>query len=155
MKKRRRNKWMIALAMAVYLSSFSGLLFIQSVCVEGRLEQAFATFLTVIVALPSVGAVWLLVRGEEEEPDRDAAGDGQTQEQPADTYEAFNRLDINGPLSRREREVAWLLYKGYSNRQIAEALYISETTVKKHVTHIFEKTKAAGRKDYVERTKKR
>lgn len=155
MKKRGRNKWMIALAMAAYLSSFSGLLFIQSVFVEGRLERAFATFLTVIVALPSVGAVWLLVRGGEEEAAGDTAQDEQTQEQPADTYEAFDGLGINEPLSRREREVAWLLYKGYSNRQIAEALYISETTVKKHVTHIFEKTGAGGRKDYVERAKKR
>lgn len=150
MKKRGRNKWMIALAMAAYLSSFSGLLLIQQVCVQGRLERAFATFLTVVVALPSVGAIWLLARGGEEETTERAAADEQAQEQPAaDTYEAFEGLMINKPLSRREREVAWLLYKGYSNRRIAEELYISEATVKKHVTHIFEKTGADGRKDYV------
>ncbi len=152
MKKRRKNKLMTALAMLVYLASFSGLLFIQQVCVEGRMERAFATFLTIIIALPSVGAVWLLVRGEEE-PAQTAADEGTPQEEKrtVDTYEAFVALNINAALSRREAEVAWLLYKGAGNRRIAEELYISETTVKKHVTHIFEKTGAVGRKDYAEK----
>lgn len=42
-------------------------------------------------------------------------------------------------LTAREAEVAKLLYQGCSNREIAVDLYIAETTVKKHVTHILEK----------------
>jgi ATP/maltotriose-dependent transcriptional regulator MalT len=42
-------------------------------------------------------------------------------------------------LSAREREVYDLVIQGRSNREIAKALYISESTVKVHVRHIFEK----------------
>ncbi|HBB34176.1 MAG TPA: DNA-binding response regulator [Cyanobacteria bacterium UBA8803] len=39
-------------------------------------------------------------------------------------------------LTAREREVLSLIVAGASNREIAEALYISERTVKNHITHI-------------------
>lgn len=39
-------------------------------------------------------------------------------------------------LTTREREVLALIVSGASNREIAETLYISERTVKNHVTHI-------------------
>jgi ATP/maltotriose-dependent transcriptional regulator MalT len=42
-------------------------------------------------------------------------------------------------LSPREREVHELIAQGRSNRQIAEALFISESTAKVHVRHILEK----------------
>ena len=42
-------------------------------------------------------------------------------------------------LSARELEVYDLLIQGRSNREIAKALFISESTVKVHVRHIFEK----------------
>jgi ATP/maltotriose-dependent transcriptional regulator MalT len=42
-------------------------------------------------------------------------------------------------LSRREEEVYGLLALGLSNREIAQALFISEVTAKVHVRHIFEK----------------
>ena len=51
-------------------------------------------------------------------------------------------------LSEREMEVAWLLYRGYTNRQIGEALYIAETTVKKHVSHIYQKMDVQSRKEF-------
>jgi len=42
-------------------------------------------------------------------------------------------------LSEREREVFRLMARGLSNGEIAGELYISETTVKTHVTHILQK----------------
>jgi len=42
-------------------------------------------------------------------------------------------------LSEREREVFRLIAAGLSNAEIADQLYISETTVKTHVTHILQK----------------
>jgi DNA-binding NarL/FixJ family response regulator len=45
----------------------------------------------------------------------------------------------SGTLSNREREVYELVAQGRSNRQIAASLFISESTAKVHVRHIFEK----------------
>jgi DNA-binding NarL/FixJ family response regulator len=44
-----------------------------------------------------------------------------------------------GDLSEREREVFRLMTRGLSNSEIAQELYIGETTVKTHVTHILQK----------------
>lgn len=44
-----------------------------------------------------------------------------------------------GALSGREREVAALVARGFSNREIAEALSISEKTAENHVQHIMDK----------------
>ena len=44
-----------------------------------------------------------------------------------------------GVLSRRESEVASLVARGRSNREIAVALVICEDTVKKHVSHALAK----------------
>lgn len=48
-------------------------------------------------------------------------------------------LRRNEGLSPREREVFELLAQGRSNREIAKTLFISESTTKVHVRHIFEK----------------
>lgn len=42
-------------------------------------------------------------------------------------------------LSKREREVLALLADGFSNREIAKELFISEVTVKVHLRHIYKK----------------
>ena len=47
--------------------------------------------------------------------------------------------DEVGDLSAREREVFRLIARGLSNAEIGLELYISETTVKTHVTHILQK----------------
>jgi DNA-binding NarL/FixJ family response regulator len=42
-------------------------------------------------------------------------------------------------LTARERDILQLIASGLSNAEIGEQLYISETTVKTHVTHILQK----------------
>ena len=59
---------------------------------------------------------------------------------------AVKNLDFS-LLSRREIEVARLAAKGYTNAQIAEALFISTETVKRHMASIFEKLEIDSRKE--------
>ncbi|MGH8861148.1 MAG: response regulator transcription factor, partial [Jatrophihabitantaceae bacterium] len=47
-----------------------------------------------------------------------------------------NALD---DLTERELEVLHLVARGLSNAEIGQELYISETTVKTHITHILQK----------------
>jgi len=42
-------------------------------------------------------------------------------------------------LTDREREVLALVARGYTNKQIADTLYVSEKTARNHVSHILEK----------------
>ncbi|MBO4859197.1 MAG: hypothetical protein J5527_11875 [Treponema sp.] len=55
------------------------------------------------------------------------------------------------PLSPREKEVARLAARGYSNAQIAEELFISVETVKRHMSTIFEKLEIKSRKELIEK----
>jgi DNA-binding NarL/FixJ family response regulator len=50
-----------------------------------------------------------------------------------------------GPLSQREAQVLRLLAAGKSNRDIGEALFISEKTVARHVSNIFDKLGVSSR----------
>ena len=48
-------------------------------------------------------------------------------------------------LTDREQEVLTLMTRGYTNRQIAEALLITPNTVKKHVDHVLQKLGVSNR----------
>ncbi len=53
--------------------------------------------------------------------------------------------DLSHPLSERELEVLKLVAMGLSNREIAPLLFISESTVKTHVSHIIVKLSVSDR----------
>ncbi|WP_096438393.1 response regulator [Alteribacter populi] len=55
----------------------------------------------------------------------------------------------NNQLTDREKEVLDCLVKGYSNKEIAEELYISDKTVKIHVSKIFKKLRVKSRSQAV------
>lgn len=56
---------------------------------------------------------------------------------------------VANPLTEREREVLLLLAQGLPNRQIAEALTVTERTVKFHVSAILDKLAASNRTEAV------
>jgi DNA-binding NarL/FixJ family response regulator len=63
----------------------------------------------------------------------------------------FTRLQQPAPpreldeLTAREREIFDLIASGLSNAEIGKQLYIGETTVKTHVTHVFQKLNVRDR----------
>ncbi|MEV0007790.1 response regulator transcription factor [Streptomyces sp. NPDC051840] len=78
-----------------------------------------------------------------------AAADGRTVLSPAVASRLVSRVRTPAPghesLSTREREVLGLVARGTSNREIAAELFISEATVKTHLTHVFAKLGAKDR----------
>ncbi|MEU1001251.1 response regulator transcription factor [Streptomyces tibetensis] len=70
-----------------------------------------------------------------------AAAEGRTVLSPAVASRLVSavRAPGNEPLSAREREVLALVARGTSNREIARELFISEATVKTHLTHLYAK----------------
>ena len=53
--------------------------------------------------------------------------------------------ELGYDLTEREREVLNWIVKGYTNRQIAHALYISYSTVKNHVSKVLSKLEVSNR----------
>jgi DNA-binding CsgD family transcriptional regulator len=51
--------------------------------------------------------------------------------------------------SAREREVVDLVVRGASTKQISQTLYISEYTVQEHLSNVFDKVGARGRRALV------
>jgi DNA-binding NarL/FixJ family response regulator len=72
-----------------------------------------------------------------------AAADGRTVLSPAVASRLVSRVRAPSAtrtsLSAREREVLVLVAKGTANREIARTLFISEATVKTHLTHLYAK----------------
>jgi DNA-binding NarL/FixJ family response regulator len=52
-------------------------------------------------------------------------------------------------LTKREREVLGLIGQGLRNKQIAERLYISEITVRHHLTSVYDKLGVTDRLELV------
>jgi DNA-binding CsgD family transcriptional regulator len=67
-----------------------------------------------------------------------------------DEYSLHQKFDMY-KLTRREKELTTLVLKGYSNRRIAESLYISEQTVKDHLHSIFRKVEIKRRSELTAR----
>ncbi|MDT0343228.1 response regulator transcription factor [Streptomyces litchfieldiae] len=79
-----------------------------------------------------------------------AAAEGHTVLSPAVASRLVSAIrDPAAPadetLSAREREILALVARGTSNREIAAELFISEATVKTHLTHIYRKLGAKDR----------
>ncbi|MFE2598198.1 response regulator [Streptomyces sp. NPDC059396] len=73
-----------------------------------------------------------------------AAADGRTVLSPAVASRLVSRVRTPAaagrePLSAREREVLELVARGTPNKEIAAELFISEATVKTHLTHLYAK----------------
>lgn len=73
--------------------------------------------------------------GEEKRPEKKDEKSGFREISAGESYVRFQQMG----LTKRECEIAILICQGMSNGEIAENLCISEATVKKHISNIFEK----------------
>jgi two-component system, NarL family, response regulator LiaR len=62
------------------------------------------------------------------------------------------QLEKSG-ISKRELEILQLINEGLSNQQIAEKLFVSENTVKKHVSNLFLKLDVERRTEAIKKAK--
>ena len=58
---------------------------------------------------------------------------------------------IKEGISKREAEILLLMHQGLSNQQIADKLFISENTIKKHISNIFQKLQVERRTEAVKK----
>ena len=90
------------------------------------------------------GATGFLLKDEREDRIFDAireAARGRTALAPGVASRLVERLrgDADAHVSDREIEILMLVAQGQSNREIARELHISDSTVKAHMLHIFDK----------------
>jgi len=96
------------------------------------------------------GATGFLLKDEREDrlfdAIREAAG-GRSPLAPGVASRLVERLrgDADSHVSEREIEILMLVAQGQSNREIARELHISDSTVKAHMLHIFDKLGVADR----------
>ncbi|MBN2625107.1 MAG: helix-turn-helix transcriptional regulator [Spirochaetales bacterium] len=58
---------------------------------------------------------------------------------------SYNSFSHNNQLTVREQDIMKSIIRGLSNREISEYFGIAESTVKRHISHIFEKTECKNR----------
>lgn len=121
-------------------------------------DRLLATLQTLLLMIPTVVVyrMYLRVREQAEQyREKEKMAEDAPQQKPSGEkrtdYQQFEAHILPAQLTEREKEVAWLLYRGFTNRQIGEELCIAETTVKKHVSHIFEKMQIQSRKELREK----
>lgn len=147
--KKRARALMLCLA---YIGVLSGMLLIHIRDITGTWKRYMATAEILLLLVFSVAVVILSLR---KQTDTETGQNNSVHRKCVENYEQFSNLIAEDGLSEREKEVAWLIYRGFTNRQIGEELFIAETTVKKHVTHIFEKCNVSGRKELKEQWNKK
>ncbi|MBL7814048.1 MAG: response regulator transcription factor [Saprospiraceae bacterium] len=75
------------------------------------------------------------------------------QHHPQLNLEKINKSLLT-PLSEREFDVLQLIYEGKTNQQIADAIFVSVNTIKKHINNSYLKIDAASRATAITRLRK-
>ncbi|MCU6710633.1 helix-turn-helix transcriptional regulator [Paenibacillus sp. J5C_2022] len=120
------------------LDSFDRMIGVMTVCLDGQEtcegQHAFLTLLALMGGLfleERLGAV------------------SSSPHQSSDCRDAASslvlRLELDNPLTAREREVLGHVLQGLNNQEIAQTLFISAHTVKNHMTKIYEKLEVTDR----------
>jgi DNA-binding CsgD family transcriptional regulator len=69
------------------------------------------------------------------------------EERPGPAPDSHRMPDLSAALSGAESRVAGLAVEGYTNREIAERLSITASTVEQHLTRVYRKLRVAGKQE--------
>lgn len=162
----RRRK--IVLLFGIYLFMFVSTIVLEGISIHNPHMRLLVNLSTVLLAGVGGSLLWLVYRsgGSSDETahsrgdsskqygksgeDKKSATDRREAEPVRFDKEKYLSYARKAELTRRETEIGLLVANDYTNLQIAEELFIAETTVKKHLTHIYEKTGTGGRKELKE-----
>jgi DNA-binding CsgD family transcriptional regulator len=90
---------------------------------------------------------WLTLQASLTESGDDGAVETVVVITPAGPAEMVQLRTTAYGLSAREKEVVDLIVRGFSTRQISRSLYISESTVQGHLSHVFDKVGVKSRRE--------
>jgi ATP/maltotriose-dependent transcriptional regulator MalT len=72
--------------------------------------------------------------------------------EPQPTAINYDQL-LKAGISKREADILLLIDEGLSNQQIADKLFISENTIKKHISNIFQKLQVERRTEAIKKAR--
>lgn len=151
-----RREWQVAVLTTLFLGVALAVVLALYLRVNDQIRQQRQNGDSLAGTVRAAGGEQAGAEGKKAAEQAQAAGPRQPIEEKfslenrsyEEIYAAFLTVMERYAVSERELEVAWLLYRGYTNRQIGEELYIAETTVKKHVSHIYQKMDVQSRKEF-------
>ncbi len=144
-----RRRWIRFLLGILYVGLLTALLITHILQITAQTQRLLALAETLLLAVPLVGVLVFYIRMRE--PEEESAMPVQAKE--ITSMEQLKERMGDFSLTEREWEIAWLVYRGYTNRQIAEEYCIAESTVKKHVTHIYEKLRVSKRSEFKDKVR--
>ncbi len=144
------KKGRIFLLIILYLSVLIFTIAMQWIGMDDPQMRVTTNISTILMASVAGILFFLLYRGGKKQSP-DSSENSSLQEQKIPPKERYLLFASAHGLTKRETEIGYLVLHGYSNARLAEELFISETTVKKHLTHIYEKTQTSGRKEFREK----
>ena len=130
----------VALRLAGFAEAYGE---INQVSAPEPLQRSLAQWLAPARTTAGAAAAWLLADGRQLTLDEALAAG--LNDRPGDRWPAGEGL------TRRESEVAELVARGMTNREIAARLYVSTRTVETHVDHILRKLDFSTRTQLVAR----
>ncbi len=101
--------------------------------------------------VPARSGGWLTLQASLTEPADDGSVETVVVIAPAGPAEMVQLNTTAYGLSAREKEVVDLIVRGFSTRQISRTLFISESTVQGHLSHVFEKVGVKSRRELLKR----
>ena len=122
------------------------------------IEHSVEIYIAIVAILFAIFGIWLGLRiARRREPSLEAVVVREVLVVPeATAREPFTPNTANQRtlgITARELEILTLVARGFSNREIAAQLFVSENTVKTHCGRAFEKLGAARRTQAVQRCK--